>query len=132
MAAMLFAMVVPIPARVPCPRAPGRFGRSGIPIRRIGQIEDGLALARKLAHPFSEVWALTSMAAVHQLRGEPEATLEHAEAASAIAEEKGFALYVGWTGAMRGWALGEQEPSAEAIAEIRQGLDASRATGADL
>ena len=104
----------------------------GYPDRALREVGDGLALARKLAHPFSEVWALTSLAAVHQLRGEPQATQQHAEAASAIAKEKGFALYVGWTGAMRGWALGEQEPSAEAIAEIRQGLDASRATGADL
>jgi predicted ATPase len=33
---------------------------------------------------------------------------------------------------LRDWALGERETSAEAIAEMRQGLDASRATGADL
>jgi adenylate cyclase len=72
------------------------------------------------------------MAAVHQARGEPEAAQEHAKAAAAIAAERGFALYVGWTSVLKGWALGAQEPSAEAIAEMRQGLDASRATGAGL
>jgi predicted ATPase len=104
----------------------------GHPDRAIGQIEEGLALARKLAHPFSETWALTSMAAVHQLRGEPEAILAHAEAAARIAQEKGFALYLGWTSLQRGWAQGEQEASAEAIAEMRTGLEVSRATGAGL
>jgi predicted ATPase len=104
----------------------------GYPDQAVGQYEDGLALAQKLAHPLSEVWALTSAAVVHQLRGEPEATLKHAEAAAAIAAERGFALYVAWTGVLRNWALGEREASPEAIAVMRQGLDASRATGADL
>ena len=104
----------------------------GHPDQTVSHYEDGLALARALDHPFSEAWALTSAAIAHQLRGEQQATQDHAEAAAAIAEENGFALYVGWTGVLCGWALGEREPSPEAIAEIRQGLDASRATGASL
>ncbi len=44
----------------------------------------------------------------------------------------GFALYVGWTGVLRGWALFEQGGGAEAIAEIRNGIDAARATGAGI
>ena len=39
---------------------------------------------------------------------------------------------MGWTGVLRGWALGEQEPSAELVASMRQGLGAARATGAGL
>ncbi len=69
---------------------------------------------------------------INQLRGEPEATLEHAEAAAGLAHEKGFALYVAWTGVLRGWALGEREPRAELVASTRQGLGAARATGASL
>ena len=76
----------------------------GHPDQAMGHYADGLALARKLTHPLSEVWALTTAAVVHQLRGEPEATLEHAEAVQDIAEERGFALYVGWTSVLRGWA----------------------------
>jgi predicted ATPase len=104
----------------------------GYPDQAVGQNAAGLALARKLAQPLSEAWALTSAAAVHQLRGAPEATQAHAEAAAGIAEEKGFALYVGWAGVLRGWSLGEQAPSAEAIAEMRKSLDATRAIGAAL
>jgi class 3 adenylate cyclase/predicted ATPase len=100
--------------------------------RAKGRYEDGLALARELGHPFSEVWALTSAAILHQLRGEPEATREHAEAAGAIARERGFAVYVGWTTVLQGWALGGREASADAVAEIRRGLDASWTTGAGL
>jgi predicted ATPase len=49
-----------------------------------------------------------------------------------IAEERGFALYVGWAGVLRGWALFEQGGGAEAIIEMRRAIDASRATGASL
>ena len=104
----------------------------GHPDQALGQNARGLALARELTHALSEVWALTSAAVIHQLRDEREASQEHAVAAAAIAVDKKFALYVGWTGALRGWARVEQEPSAEAIAEMRKGLDASRATGAAL
>jgi adenylate cyclase len=102
----------------------------GHPDQAMGHYVEGLALTRKLAHPLSEAWALLSAAMVHQLRGEPKAVQKHAEAAAAIAEERGFALYVGWTSVLRSWALGEQEPSAEAIAVMLEGLDAARATGA--
>ncbi len=51
----------------------------GYPDQALGQNAAGLALARKLAHPLSEAWALTSAAAVHQLRGEPKAAQERAE-----------------------------------------------------
>ena len=104
----------------------------GYPDQALGQNAAGLALARKLAHPLSEAWALTSAAAVHQLRGEPKAAKEHAEAAVGIASERGFALWIDWASILRGWARGEQEASAEAIAEMRKGLDAARATGAVL
>ena len=49
-----------------------------------------------------------------------------------IARERGFALWIDWASILRGWARGEQEASAEAIAEMRKGLDAARATGAVL
>jgi class 3 adenylate cyclase/predicted ATPase len=104
----------------------------GRPDQSIGQNADGLALSRNLGHPFSETWALTCAAVIHQLRGEPQASQEHAEAALAIANEKGFALYVGWLNILRFWALFEQDGSAEAIAEMRKGIDASQATGASL
>jgi class 3 adenylate cyclase/predicted ATPase len=104
----------------------------GHPDQALRQNAKGLALARKLEHALSEVWALTSAAAIHQLRGEREATLEQAEAAADLAHEKGLALYVGWTGVLCGWALGGQDTSAAAIVDMRQGLDAARATGAGL
>ncbi len=104
----------------------------GQPDQAVARTEQGLALARQLAHPFSETWALTATAAVHQLRGEPQKAQEHAEGALRIAKQWGFALYVGWASVLRGWALVEQGGGADAITEIRTGIDASRATGADL
>ncbi len=104
----------------------------GHPDQAIADYEDALALARNLTHPFSETWAHTSAAVIHQLRGEPKATQEHAEAAAAIAEELGFAVYVSWTSILRGWVLVEQGDGTEAVAEMRGAIDASRATGAGL
>jgi class 3 adenylate cyclase/predicted ATPase len=104
----------------------------GYPDQAMGQLAKGLALARQLGHPLSEAWALTASAAAHQLRGEPEAALMHADPALSIANEKGFSVYIGWAGILRGWALFEQGGGAEAIAEIRTYTQTAIATGAEL
>lgn len=104
----------------------------GHPDQAVGQYQHGLTLARELAHPFTETWALTSGAIIHQFRGEPQAAQAHAEAAAAIAEDRAFALYIGWTSVVRGSALFEQGGGAEAIAEMREGIDAIRPTGTGL
>jgi predicted ATPase len=49
-----------------------------------------------------------------------------------LSTEQGFALWLAWGTAMRGWALAEQGQVAEGMAQIRQCLDTSRATGAEL
>ncbi len=49
-----------------------------------------------------------------------------------IAKERGFPLWIGQAGVLRGWALVEQGGGAEAIAELRKSFDAYRATGAAL
>ena len=104
----------------------------GYPDQAIGQVEQGVDLARKLAHPMSETWALTSAATVHQLRGEPQPAQERAEAAMGIAKNRGYARLVGWARVLRGWALFQQGGDATAIAEMRKGIEDSRATGARL
>ena len=89
MAITLFAMAVPIPAWVPCRSVHGVSGRSAIPIRRLVKMRQGPRSRPRAGTPLSEAWALTSAAVVHQLRGEPEAAMEHAEAAAGLAHERG-------------------------------------------
>jgi len=92
----------------------------------------GLALARKLSHPISEAFAHWCAGTVHLMHREPEPALKHAEAVAEIAHEKGFPQYIAWATLLRGAALFEQEGGAEAIAEIRKGIDASLAIGSNL
>ena len=104
----------------------------GYPDQAVGQMDQGLALARKLSHPISEAFSHWSAALVCQLRGEPETSLEYAESAEKIAKEKGFPQYVAWAAVLQGAALFERGGGAEAIARIREGIDACLAIGSRL
>ena len=48
-----------------------------------------------------------------------------------LACEQRFAFWVAWVTTLQGWALAEQGQGAEGIAQMRQGLAAYRATGAE-
>ena len=49
----------------------------------------------------------------------------------ALSSEQGFAFWVAWGTILQGWALAEQGQGEEGIAQMRQGLAAFRATGAE-
>src|SRR5229473_126403 len=73
-----------------------------------------------------------SIAAVlHQLRREGQAAQERAEAMITLSSEQGFPYWLAWGTILRGWALAEQGQGEEGIAQMRQGLAALRATGAE-
>ena len=50
----------------------------------------------------------------------------------ALCTEQGFAVFLAGGAMYRGWALAEQGQGKEGIAQIRQGLTAYRATGAEM
>lgn len=94
--------------------------------------QEAVALARSLDHPYSLVYALLFASVVHQLRREGEAALEHADALITTSQEHGFGLGLAWGPVMRGWALTETDQQDEGIAELRAGLEATRATRSEL
>ena len=102
----------------------------GYPDQALQGMEETLALARGLAHPFSLAQTLHFSAHLHQLRREPQAARAQAEAALALCTEQGFGAYGAWCLLPRGWAVAQQGEVAAGIAHIRQGLAAWRATGA--
>src|SRR5262249_50889653 len=57
---------------------------------------------------------------------------ERAEATLALASEHEFAFFAAHGMVLRGWALVEQGQRQEGVAQIRQGIAAYRATGAEL
>ena len=80
------------------------------------------------------VWRLRGVCAafVSQFRRDVPAVYEQAEAAVALATEQGFPLWAAWGTSVRGWALAMQGQGEEGMAQLRQGIAASRATGAAL
>jgi adenylate cyclase len=104
----------------------------GYPDQARDRCAEGLALARKLNHPISEAYAHWVSAFVHRERREPEVALEHAAATMAIAEDQGFPQYIAWITSLRGGIFLDQGRVADAIAEIRKGIEFNHAIGARL
>jgi TOMM system kinase/cyclase fusion protein len=104
----------------------------GYPDRALERIHAALTLARELSHPLSLTSALNFAAWVHHDRREVQMAQERAEELLALSTEQGFALWVASATIMRGWVLVEQGQGEEGIAQIRRGLNAWQATGAEL
>jgi predicted ATPase len=104
----------------------------GFPEQASTSIREALTLARTLAHPFSLAFALHWATTIHQWRREAPAAQEQAEASMAFSREQGFALWVPGGTVLRGWALTEQGQIEEGITQMRQGMTAWQATGAEV
>jgi predicted ATPase len=90
-----------------------------------------LALAQKLSHPPSLAFALTDAAWLHQCRREAHAAQEQAEAAIALCAEQGIPFFLANGTVVRGWALAQRGQIEEGIAQVRQGMTAWQAMGAE-
>jgi predicted ATPase/DNA-binding winged helix-turn-helix (wHTH) protein len=104
----------------------------GQPDQALKRIEEALARARELSEPHGRAHALYFASILHHLRREPRLAQEQAEAAIAIAGEHGLVTYAAYAMITRGWALIEQGQQKEAIEQMRQGVAAHRATGAEI
>jgi predicted ATPase len=76
--------------------------------------------------------ALYYAAYLHYFRREEQAAQERAEAAMALASEKGFPQMVATGMITRGWALAMQRQGEEGIAQLHQGMAAFRVAAGDL
>ncbi len=103
----------------------------GYPEQALKRIQEALTLARALSHPYSLAYAISCAARLHQFRREARATQAQVETLLALVAEPGFTLRVAQGTIFRGWALAMQEQGEEGIAELRRGLAAFRATGAE-
>ena len=112
----------------------------GYPDQALQRSHEALALAQELTLPLSVGNALFFSAWVHHFRREWPLTHERAEAAIALATEQGFAVLLAGGTIFRGVTLAAQSSTLdtgrgrgqaeEGIAQIQQGLEAWRATGA--
>jgi class 3 adenylate cyclase len=108
------------------------LGLLGYPDQALEKIHEAVTLGRDLSHPHSLVFALYLVASLHQLRRDVPATHEWAEATLALSREQLFPYWLAVGRITRGWALANHGHGGEGIEEIRQGLAAYQATGAEL
>jgi predicted ATPase len=103
----------------------------GYPDQALQRGQEGLSLAHELSHPFSLAMALSHVSQLHGLRREWPAVQERAEALMVLAREQGFAQLLAGSLVHWGWTLAAQGRGEMGIPQIRQGLAANRATGAE-
>jgi predicted ATPase len=108
------------------------LGVLGYPDQALQQSYDTHARAQELAHPFTLAYALDFVARMHQLRREGPLTRQRAEALLRLSHEQGFTQRLATGTILLGWALTAQGQKAEGVEQVRQGLAAFRATGAEL
>jgi predicted ATPase len=104
----------------------------GYPDQALQRSQEALTLAQELSHPYSLATALGLVTQLHHFRREEQITHERAEALIALSREQRFPYWIALGTTLRGWVLIQREQREEAIAQIRQGLAAWRATRAEL
>jgi predicted ATPase len=94
--------------------------------------EEALTLARELGHPWSFAFALHYTVLTHQFRRERQAALQQVEELRKFAHEQGFPFWLAMATITRGFELVWQGASDEGMLQMRQGLAAYRALGAEI
>jgi predicted ATPase len=103
----------------------------GYPKQAVERSREAVALGGHLGHPTTHALALYFAAMLRQYCREAPSVQDCAEATTAIANEHALSLWRANGLIMRGWAVAVQGAWAGGIAQIRQGLTAWVATGAE-
>jgi predicted ATPase len=103
----------------------------GYPEQALRMSQEALALAEELAFPFDLAAAQHDRARLHQHRRDVQATQEWNDATRALATEQGYVLQLTRCTAIQGWVLVQRGQVEEGIEQLRQGLHAQRAVGAE-
>jgi tetratricopeptide (TPR) repeat protein len=88
----------------------------------LANAEQGIALARRRDHLYSQTLAFAYAALLHQMRLDTDRVLECAEAAVALCERYGFGYYGDWAQVLIGWARGQARP-ADGVTMIESALE---------
>ena len=104
----------------------------GYPSQALQRSQEAIVLARELSHPYSLAFALNFSAWLYQLRRDTVAVYREAWAAVDLSKEQAFPLWSAMGTPLLGWALIEQGQCEAGFAQLREGMNAFRATGAEL
>lgn len=98
----------------------------GYPEQALQRSREAVAYAQELGHPLSFTFALHLGSIVHNMRCEPQAVSERAEAVLALAREHGLPYWAAQGGFARGQILVQQGQVEEGLAQMRQVAEAFR------
>jgi predicted ATPase len=104
----------------------------GYPDQARQRMQQTLALAQELAHPFSSAQTFSIAAVFHHLCQEAPDTQEQAEAAIALSTEQDFPYWLATGPIFRGWAATVQGQRGGVLAEMHQGLATVRQIGTEM
>jgi predicted ATPase len=105
--------------------------RLGYPDRARQRIQEALALAHEVEHPYSLAAAMIWSTMLYRDLRQVQAVLEQAEAALKLTTQHKFAFWLAQGMIYRGWALGMQGQGEEGIEQMRQGMAVVGATWAE-
>jgi predicted ATPase len=103
----------------------------GHPDAALDEGRKAVVLAERIGRPYSRVYALGLLASIHQLRGEGEEAGQYANQVVQLSTEQEFAYWLAWGRIVGGWAVAAQGLPMAGIEQMRDGLAAYLATGAD-
>jgi class 3 adenylate cyclase/predicted ATPase len=103
----------------------------GYPDQARHRIAEALALAQEPGQPYNLTFASLFAAFLSQLCRDVTLAHERAEATVALCVQQGFARYWEMGKVVRGWAVATGGHVAAGLQEIRQGLEAQQAAGAE-
>jgi len=105
----------------------------GYPDQALRCSEENLAILRsRVQHPYSVAFGFTLAAFLRQYLGDPPAARALAEEAVVISEAHGLAYMDAMASMFEGWARTREGELDEGMAQMRRGLAAQVATGAEL
>jgi TOMM system kinase/cyclase fusion protein len=105
----------------------------GYPDQALRCSEENLMILRSLVqHPYSVAFGLTVAAFLRQYLGDPPATRALAEEAVVLSEAHGLAFIGAMASMFEGWVRTREGELDEGMAQMRRGLAAQLATGAEL
>jgi predicted ATPase len=104
----------------------------GYPDQAMERAHDAFALSQRLVHPFSQTWGLITLALIHSSRREGALAQDKAEAAIAMATEKGLMQELAISMSIRACAVIHQGKADEGIPQLDEAMAAYQATGTRL
>ena len=104
----------------------------GYPEQALKRSRESVALAHEIEHPSSSAWSWCYASWVAGYRREWSTCQEQAETAVSISSEYGFPSWAALGTLIRGRALTWQGDYVQGVAQVNEGLNSWRATGAQL